>query len=108
MIEFSVDACDARTYPVVRKGLEWDTLVENVERMLSLRNTVKGTWKIVASAVVQTGVDIDAVEKDRVEGIVVDYLVKRKFLTWGDNTTGGPTMWKVSPACDQIIRNLEN
>jgi hypothetical protein len=42
--------------------------------------------------VVQTGVDINAVEKDRVEGIVVDYLVKRKFLTRGDNTTGGPTM----------------
>ena len=71
---------------------EWDTLVENVERMLSLRNTAKGTWKIVASRWYRQGVDINAVEKDRVEGIVVDYLVKRKFLTRGDNTTGGPTM----------------
>ena len=41
MIEFSVDACDPQTYAVVRKGLEWDTLVENANRMLPLRNTLK-------------------------------------------------------------------
>ena len=41
MIEFSVDACDPATYAVVRKGLEWDTLVENARRMLSLRNAAQ-------------------------------------------------------------------
>ena len=87
MIEFSVDACDSQTYAIVRKGLEWDTLVENTKRMLLLRNTLKRPSKIVASAVVQTGVDINAVEKYWVDGIGVDYLIKRKFLTWGDNTT---------------------
>ena len=87
MIEFSVDACDPQTYAIVRKGLEWDALVENANRMLSLRNTLKGTSKIVASAVVQTGIDINAVEKYWVDGIGIDYLIKRKFLTWGDNTT---------------------
>ena len=35
MIEFSVDACDPETYAVVRKGLEWDVLVDNAKRMLS-------------------------------------------------------------------------
>ena len=87
MIEFSVDACDPQTYAVVRKGLEWDALVENSKRMLSLRNARKSSSKIVASAVVQTGVDIDAVEKYWVDGIGMDYLIKRKFLTWGTNTT---------------------
>ena len=87
MIEFSVDACDPQTYAVVRKGLEWDILVENAKRMLSLRNARKSSSKIVASAVVQTGVDIDAVEKYWVDGIGMDYLIKRKFLTWGTNTT---------------------
>jgi hypothetical protein len=87
MIEFSVDACDSQTYAIVRKGLEWDTLVENTKRMLLLRNTLKRPSKIVASAVVQTGVDINAVEKYWVDGIGVDYLIKHKFLTWGDNTT---------------------
>ena len=87
MIEFSVDACDPQTYAVVRKGLEWDSLVENANRMLSLRNTLKRTSKIVASAVMQKGIDIDAVEKLLGRRIGVDYLIKRKFLTWGDNTT---------------------
>src|SRR5260221_14356673 len=50
MIEFSVDACDPQTYAVVRKGLEWETLVDNAKRMLSLRNERKGGSKIIASA----------------------------------------------------------
>jgi len=87
MIEFSVDACDSQTYAIVRRGLEWDTLLDNTKRMLLLRNTLKRPSKIVASAVVQTGVDINAVEKYWVDGIGIDYLIKRKFLTWGDNTT---------------------
>jgi MoaA/NifB/PqqE/SkfB family radical SAM enzyme len=87
MIEFSVDACDRQTYAVVRKGLEWDELVANAKRMLALRDRQKANSKIVASAVAQNGVDIEAVEKYWVEDIGVDYLIKRKFLTWGDNTT---------------------
>jgi MoaA/NifB/PqqE/SkfB family radical SAM enzyme len=91
MIEFSVDACDPQTYAVVRKGLVWETLVEAVQRMVALRNTVKSGSKIVASAVVQAGVDIDAVEKFWVDQIGVDYLIKRKFLTWGANTMLDPS-----------------
>jgi MoaA/NifB/PqqE/SkfB family radical SAM enzyme len=87
MIEFSVDACDPETYAVVRKGLAWEILLENTKRMLALRDARKSSSKIVASAVAQTGVDIKAVEQYWVEGIGVDYLIKRKFLTWGDNTT---------------------
>jgi MoaA/NifB/PqqE/SkfB family radical SAM enzyme len=87
MIEFSVDACDPQTYAVVRKGLEWDALLENVQRMLALRRELESTSKIVASAVGQTGIDLAAVEKFWVDGIGVDYLIKRKYLTWGANTT---------------------
>jgi MoaA/NifB/PqqE/SkfB family radical SAM enzyme len=87
MIEFSVDACDPGTYGVVRKGLEWDVLVENTKRMLSIRNEMRSPTKVIASAVNQSGVDIDSVERYWVQDIGVDYLIKRKFLTWGDNTT---------------------
>jgi MoaA/NifB/PqqE/SkfB family radical SAM enzyme len=87
MVEFSVDACDEDTYNVVRKGLEWKTLVANAERMLALRANLRSSTKIVASCVNQQGVDVDAVEKYWVEGIGIDYLIKRKFLTWGVNTT---------------------
>ncbi|MBT5753157.1 MAG: radical SAM protein [Rhodospirillaceae bacterium] len=87
MIEFSVDACDEATYNVVRKGLKWEVLNRNVERMVSLRDELHSPTKIVASCVNQKGVDIDDVESFWVEGKGIDYLIKRKFLTWGDNTT---------------------
>ncbi len=86
MIEFSVDACDPETYSQVRTGLEWNVLVEAVDRMVRLRAELNSPSKIVASAVHQKGVDIDAVEKFWVEGKGIDYLIKRKFLTWGVNT----------------------
>lgn len=87
MIEFSVDASDPETYAVVRKGLDWDVLLENIERMLEMRNTLKSTTKIVASCVNQDGVDVDDVERFWVDKIGIDYMIKRKFLTWGVNTT---------------------
>jgi MoaA/NifB/PqqE/SkfB family radical SAM enzyme len=87
MIEFSVDAADPETYAVVRKGLEWDTLVDNFKRMVALRGELKSTSKIVCSAVHQQGIDMDAVERLWVSELGADYLIKRKFLTWGGNTT---------------------
>lgn len=86
MIEFSVDACDERTYEWVRRGLDWRELNEAVERMLRLRAEVGSDSKIVCSAVNQKGVDIDAVEDYWVKGKGLDYIIKRKFLTWGANT----------------------
>jgi MoaA/NifB/PqqE/SkfB family radical SAM enzyme len=87
MIEFSVDACDPDTYAVVRKGLKWDRLLRNVRRMLDIRNSIKSSSKIIASGVNQQGVDIDAVERFWREEIGVDNFIKRKFLTWGVNTS---------------------
>ena len=86
MIEFSVDARDEATYSVVRKGLKWHKLVDNVRRMLRLRNAMNSPSKIVASGVNQKGVDIDAVEAFWREEIGVDNFIGRKFLTWGSNT----------------------
>ena len=81
MIEFSVDACDPETYAVVRKGLEWDGLVDSFRRMIALRTQLRSPSKIVVSAVNQAGVDINAMEKYWVEGMGADYIIKRKFLT---------------------------
>ena len=87
MIEFSVDACDEKTYSAVRRGLDWNTLVENVRRILRWRSELRSTSKIIASCVNQKGLDIEAVENFWVSEIGVDYLIKRKFLTWGVSTT---------------------
>jgi len=83
MIEFSVDAADPESYAKVRKGLNWDTLVKNVRRMVELRNRLKSSTKIIASGVNQVDVDIEAVAKFWEP--IVDNFQKRKYLTWGIN-----------------------
>jgi radical SAM protein with 4Fe4S-binding SPASM domain len=85
LIEFSVDACDPETYAVVRKGLDWNELLANVKMMLRVREELQSSSKIIGSAVNQTGVDIDEVERFWLD-IGLDTLIKRKFLTWGTNT----------------------
>ena len=87
MIEFSVDAKDPDAYSIVRKGLSWEKLLKNVKRMIALRNEIGSPSKIVASGVNQIQVNIDEVEKFWVDEIGVDNFIKRKFLTWGDNTS---------------------
>ena len=87
MIEFSVDAKEEDTYKIVRKGLDWQKLLRNARRMIEIRNSTGSKSKIVASGVNQQGVEIDDVEKFWREEIGVDNFIKRKFLTWGTNTT---------------------
>lgn len=83
MIEFSVDASDPETYHRVRAGLQWETLVANVKRMVALRNELGSSTKIIASGINQEGVDIDAVAAFWEP--IVDNFQKRKYLTWGIN-----------------------
>jgi len=83
MIEFSVDASDPGTYKRVRTGLDWNTLLKNVHRMVDSRNKLKSPTKIIASGVNQVGVDIEAVAKFWEP--IVDNFQKRKYLTWGIN-----------------------
>ena len=83
MIEFSVDAADPETYERVRKGLDWETLLKNIQRMVELRDRLKSPSKIIASGVNQDGVDIDVVA--RFWEPSVDVFQKRKYLTWGIN-----------------------
>ncbi|OHD87895.1 MAG: radical SAM protein, partial [Sulfuricurvum sp. RIFCSPHIGHO2_12_FULL_44_8] len=83
MIEFSVDAADPETYARARKGLDWEKLLQNVKRMVELRNKLKSPSKIIASGVNQKGVDIEMVAKFWEP--IVDNFQKRKYLTWGIN-----------------------
>jgi radical SAM protein with 4Fe4S-binding SPASM domain len=83
MIEFSVDAADPDTYHRVRAGLQWETLVANVRRMVELREQIGSPTKIIASGVNQKGVDIDKVAAYWEP--LVDNFQKRKYLTWGIN-----------------------
>lgn len=82
-VEFSVDAGDPVTYARLRAGLDWERLVGNVRRFVTIRNKTGSSTRIIASAVNQKGVDIDAVTAFWAP--IVDKLQIRKYLTWGIN-----------------------
>lgn len=90
MIEFSVDAMNSADYDIVRKGLKWETLLTNVKNILDIRNSMKSTTKIIASGINQKGINIDEVYDYWMNEIGIDNFIKRKFLTWGDNTNIDP------------------
>ncbi|MBF0613461.1 MAG: radical SAM protein [Magnetococcales bacterium] len=86
MIELSVDACTPEEYAIMRKGLDWQVLLDNARRLLSMRKELASPSRIVASGVNRKGLDIERVEAFWMQEIGVDYFIKRKFLTWGENT----------------------
>ncbi len=83
MLEFSVDASNKSDYDVVRAGLSFEKLINNVRAAFGLRNEMKAPTKIIASAINQKGIDVDEVEKFWLP--YVDQFQKRKYLTWGIN-----------------------
>lgn len=94
LIEFSVDADNEKDYAIYRKGLNWHTLNKNVERAVEYRNKIKSKTKIIVSAVNQKGINLESVEDYWVNkskhkqnfGQGADYIIKRKYLSWGNNT----------------------
>lgn len=95
LIEFSVDAGDAQTYNVVRpprrgKGdfQRWERLVAAIRYALDYRRKLKVPTRIVCSII------MDDIIKNKLEQAVVfwlkdvgvDEVIKRKYLTWDDNT----------------------
>jgi len=93
VIEISADAADERTYSKVRRGLDFNTLVNNVRYLVKKRNQMKSKTKVVVSVVNQEAV------KDKLTDIVkywekiVDKVQVRKYLTWGflKEKSGDPT-----------------
>lgn len=83
MLEFSVDASNQVDYDIVRKGLSFNELEKNLKNTYLLRNKMNSKTKIIASAINQNGIDVDAVEKFWLPH--VDNFQKRKYLTWGIN-----------------------
>lgn len=87
LVEFSVDAADRETYSVVRAGLDFDTLLQNVTFMLRERKRGKFSTKIVVSVINQRLVEGKMPQIIEFwKNLGVDEVIKRKFLTWGSNT----------------------
>lgn len=90
-IEISVDAGDEATYAIVRKGLNWDQLLQNLRYMIERRNATRSKTTIEVSVINQEIVsgNISEIEKFWY-AFGVDNVIVRKFLTWGSNTTLDP------------------
>lgn len=89
MIEFSVDAGEESVYKIVRAGLDWKNLVDTMKYIITRRNETRAKTRIVCSMVLQD------IIKDKVnqytefwlKEVGVDEVIKRKYLTWGSNTS---------------------
>ena len=78
MVEYSVDAGGRDEYSIVRPGLDWDYLNENIKKALAYRKKTK----LICSIINQTGVDV---EKAVFYWSTMDFVQVRKYLTWGYN-----------------------
>ncbi len=81
VIEISVDGADKNTYEQVRKGLDWDKLIENIRRLKHLRTQAGSKSPIIVSTVNQKGVNIEMVRQFWEP--IADKVIIRKYLTWG-------------------------
>lgn len=90
-IEISVDAGDRDTYAVVRKGLDWDHLLETLRYMIQQRNLTRSLTTIEVSVINQDIVSgkVPEIEKFWYD-LGVDNVIVRKFLTWGSSTNIDP------------------
>ncbi len=96
LIEFSVDAGDAATYDIVRpphagKGgpHRWERLVAGIRYALDYRKKIKAPTRIVCSIIMDDIIKnkIDAAVNFWLNDVGVDEVIKRKYLTWDDNTS---------------------
>lgn len=85
MIEFSVDAADAATYDVVRKGLRFDQTLANIRRTVAMRNDLKAQTRLIVSVVDQQLVHAMIPEIVAFWDQIVDTVQIRKYLTWDIN-----------------------
>jgi len=81
MIEFSMDACDEKTYNLVRPGLDWKKVLANVKKAVEIRDEIKSKTKVIVSIINQQGVDVEQAE--RFWSKIADVVQIRKYLTWG-------------------------
>lgn len=96
LIEFSVDAGDAQTYSHTRpprrgegSPQRWERLVRAIRYGLEYRQKIKSKTRIVCSIIMDEIMrgKIDAALEFWLNDVGVDEVIKRKYLTWDQNTT---------------------
>ena len=97
LIEFSMDASDPDTYARLRppRGgaprdpVKWfNEKVDNVRAALEFRRQMRASTRVVVSIIRQEAIEgkLDEAIRFWTEGVCVDEVITRKFLSWDDNT----------------------
>ena len=87
-LEISVDAADKETYERVRRGLKFDTIMENIVHMVSYRDKIGAGTKILVS-IVENPKEIDCAAVEAFWRERVDNVIMRKYLTYGQISEEG-------------------
>ena len=83
VIEISVDAKDKKTYEKIRKGLKWDTLVNNINYLISEKREKKLPTRVIVSVINQKLVEEEIKEIEKYwYDFGVDYVIIRKYLVY--------------------------
>jgi len=83
VIEFSVDAGDKKTYERVRPGLDWDQLMRNIDFINKKRDKERLKTRVIVSVISQKAVSGKIKQIEDFWKKKVDYVIVRKFLSWG-------------------------
>lgn len=81
VVDFSLDAANARTYAVIRRGLDYDTVVSNVERFLALRDQINPQCKVMVSFVEQEANTGERQDFERLWNHRADKVLIRSLLS---------------------------
>ncbi len=108
-VEISLDALHKETYEKIRKGADYDLVIENTRRFIALRNQLQAPTKILVSIIDQAAVREEIDEFISYWEPQVDRVVRRTFTTIGglidDPATPVDTSGKRWP-CPQLWRRF--
>lgn len=82
-VDISVDAFSKETYEKIRRGLNFEKLVDNVKMFVTMRDKMQKDTFIFCSIVEQKEVMLELSEALEFWGNIADKAVSRKFLTFG-------------------------
>lgn len=87
-LEISADAGDRESYERIRRGLRFETLIDNIEHMVAYRNKTKAGTRILVSIVENTK-EIEPAAARAFWLPRVDNVIMRKYLTYGQLSEEG-------------------
>lgn len=112
MIDISLDAATEETYKKIRRGLPFEKVIENVNRMITIRDKKKSPIKIMVSFVKQKDnlKELELFErewKDKVDKVLIREMISNVNLVKTDANTAGVERWPCPHLFRRIVINYD-